>query len=569
MTMTRKYYKGFLSLYLIVFLVSAISLLAHGDTGISSDEAAREKIIESVLNQHVRIMPQLNNLNFGFGRLGETEYLFTKTTSKIFFQQKPVMAEVTKIQFENGGISLQLENPRLGSGTIAFNFSDQFYKQAKVEDVSAVLLKTLGDENLQYVFINPGERIYHLFTCNHLNPQQKSTKMTLPEVTRQGYDACGFCFKKVIYLPEIEVELMIEREWWSRIQGFQSLMDCSERQMELQQLGERLLDNWPFSLLGYDYTFNLANSPQVSAFAIPSGKIVVTTAILDSLESEEELEALLLLAIAHVEKRHSLKQYLVQRAEAEGYQRLLNFAGTAGSIAGIFAGGVWGTVGSAAIPDAQEKPRPVLGFQEDLEKEADLLAALYFDIQHKDKRHLVSLLKKLQFNEMAEIRQSEKLGLMRLAFEKRIKQVEEAAFLYFGKEKSFVIHPKNGFPSQLKLLYQRMVNKDNKLDVYISDIHILHPSESANRKKEITLSIKDKNGNHEFKNQEQYNTQDLWGVYLTFEALNDDEKHRFLEDVETIVLKVSDQAADRKRDTGPAVLYYKFVAGELANEDPK
>lgn len=43
--------------------------------------------------------------------------------------------------------------------------------------------------------------------------------------------------------------------------------------------------------------------------ATPTGKIFITTALMDALESEQEIEALLARAIAHVENRHSLKQF--------------------------------------------------------------------------------------------------------------------------------------------------------------------------------------------------------------------------------------------------------------------
>jgi Zn-dependent protease with chaperone function len=564
--MKQKMYKVVCGIYFLGLILFPAAFCVYASNGASFDKAAQEKIIQTLLHQHIRIMPQLNHLNFGFGQIGNLEYFFTKSTSKIFYQQQPIKVEIIQIRFENGTIIMDLEHPRLGAGQIHFTISHEFQESVKAEDVSSALLTSFGDENLQYVFVNPGERIYHLYTSNHLLDRQKVIRTTRTEAEAEGYEACGVCFKKVLYLPQIEVEMMIEREWWSRMQNLQSVLDCSESQADLQRLGEKILDNWPLPLLGYEYTFYLANSPLLSAFAIPTGKIVVTSAILNSLESEEELEALLLLAIAHVERRHSLKQYLVKQAEAESYQRLMNLAGTAGSIAGMFAGGMWGAVGSAAIPDSQETPRPVLGFQEDLEKEADLLAALYFDIQGKDKRHMVSLLRKLQFNEMADLRHPEKLHHKRLTFEKRIDQIEKVSFQYFGNEKSFVFKPKKGFPTQLNLLYQRMLNQDNKLDVYISNASILQPSDQSGKEKEISLSIEDKNGSYELKNLEQYNTHGLWGIYLTFKASNDGKKPLSIENIEALVLKVRAKAAERERDSGPAVVYYKFIPSKPTNE---
>ncbi|HEY9855351.1 MAG TPA: M48 family metalloprotease [Stenomitos sp.] len=57
-----------------------------------------------------------------------------------------------------------------------------------------------------------------------------------------------------------------------------------------------------------DWRFYVVQSDQVNAFALPGGHVFITTAALRNLKSESELAGVLGHEIAHVEKRHSVKQ---------------------------------------------------------------------------------------------------------------------------------------------------------------------------------------------------------------------------------------------------------------------
>ena len=78
--------------------------------------------------------------------------------------------------------------------------------------------------------------------------------------------------------------------------------------------------------------------------ATPTGKIFITTALMDALESEQEVEALLARAIAHVENRHSLKQYYSKTKADKNEQFIQTLTSAAGSFAGIFAGAASGAI---------------------------------------------------------------------------------------------------------------------------------------------------------------------------------------------------------------------------------
>lgn len=62
------------------------------------------------------------------------------------------------------------------------------------------------------------------------------------------------------------------------------------------------------------YRVHVIQSPQINAFALPGGHIYVLTGLLDFLQSEAELAAILGHEISHVDLRHSIERYQYQLA---------------------------------------------------------------------------------------------------------------------------------------------------------------------------------------------------------------------------------------------------------------
>jgi predicted Zn-dependent protease len=60
---------------------------------------------------------------------------------------------------------------------------------------------------------------------------------------------------------------------------------------------------------GIRYQFHVIDSPQINAFALPGGQIFVMRGLLDFVESEAELEAVLGHEMSHVDLRHCIEHY--------------------------------------------------------------------------------------------------------------------------------------------------------------------------------------------------------------------------------------------------------------------
>ncbi len=320
--MRKLYQKPLFWIFLLALCIAWYSPVS-GKSDASFDAKSEETIINGVLKKNLLIMPQLNKLNFGFGRYKGIEYLYQKNVSKLFFQDKKLEARVIDVIIENSDITLELSHPILGTGTIKFFFSKELLEQTTAEGIQKIVLETLGDENHQYVFIDPQSKSYHLWSCNHLPDPSLSARRRREDAEAQGYRASAFCFQKMLYIPNFSVEMALEREWSMRLRNYKPLEKSSKKQALLTEMGKKVLQNWPIKQIGYDYAFYLSDSHQIDAFAIPTGKIIITTALFDSLANQDELEALLAYAIAHVEQQHSLKEYF-SCMEDEKYADAMN-----------------------------------------------------------------------------------------------------------------------------------------------------------------------------------------------------------------------------------------------------
>ena len=60
---------------------------------------------------------------------------------------------------------------------------------------------------------------------------------------------------------------------------------------------------------GIHYEFHVIESPQINAFALPGGQIFVMRGLLDFVDSEAELAAVLGHEISHVDLRHCIERY--------------------------------------------------------------------------------------------------------------------------------------------------------------------------------------------------------------------------------------------------------------------
>ena len=118
-----------------------------------------------------------------------------------------------------------------------------------------------------------------------------------------------------------------------------------------------------------DYTFNIIDSPEINAFALPGGYVYVNRGLLTFMNSEAELAAVLSHEIGHITARHAVQQ--------QARDRIAQTAATVGGFVTAVATGS-GYVGSQISEVASIWAQTGLsGFGRENELEADSLAAEY------------------------------------------------------------------------------------------------------------------------------------------------------------------------------------------------
>lgn len=103
----------------------------------------------------------------------------------------------------------------------------------------------------------------------------------------------------------------------------------------------------------YKYHWFVADSPEVNAFAMPGGYVVVYTGLLRAADSAEEVAGVLAHEVQHVEQRHALKNLIHDL----GWRAVLSLA------MGDLTGGIWTDMAHRL---------GTLKYGRDLEREADL-----------------------------------------------------------------------------------------------------------------------------------------------------------------------------------------------------
>ncbi len=558
------YQKSIIGICLIILFASWNSpSFGENSSEVFFDQKSKRQIMSGVLEKELVIMPQLNKLNFGFGRYKGLEFYYEKTISKIFFQDKELKAEIIDGSIEESEITLELSHPILGTGTVNFLFSENLIQQTSPQEIQTILLETLGDENHQFVVLDPAKKIYHLWSCNHFAAPDREIRMKRENAEKQGYRPSKFCFKEIVYLPELSIEKAIEAEWAMRLRNYEPIRKESETQTHLSSVGKKVLKNWPFRLLGYRYAFYLAESSEINAYAIPTGKIIITTALFDSLDNDTELEALLAFAIAHIEQRHSLKNYHDCLEDQEYTDAMKKLATVAGALGGPAGGGISGAL-NLALPGESCSPQSLISDQYDYVEQADSMVALYFDIHKKGRQELASLIRKLQFSELT-VKLHPDLRMLqpqRILDDTRIRRIQNIKFKYFNQNKHFILKRNGKPPVQLNLKYHQIYKKENKVHIYLNQKDLLQMEQTKDGKTDILLSVTDKTGLYRFNHENDLLTEDVWGAHLTFSALNN-ENEKFFQDPQKFVLTVGPARgqSDRMRDQPPQT--YSFVPGTI------
>lgn len=228
----------------------------------------------------------------------------------------------------------------------------------------------------------------HIRGANHLPLlSEREPFLSESDALNGGYDRCGVCFVPTPDVSDYETERALAMFSLQQVQATYAPYAASGPQEAVTSAGERVLDGWPTPLKGYRYRFRVVDADEINAFAVPTGHIFVTRGLVESLETEDELAAILAREIAHVESRHSYRRWRNAR-------NVSRFSGIATAFAGV-SDNVADDIVVAMTSFAAQLF--MSGHGRDREREADLFASFYLNNADIGDQPLLSLFSKLKF----------------------------------------------------------------------------------------------------------------------------------------------------------------------------
>ena len=224
----------------------------------------------------------------------------------------------------------------------------------------------------------------HFAGSNHLPSRDRRFLFeNLNAAREEGYRPCQVCFFETPRISNYALEQELGQSCSADQRYYYPMVVDPPRQERLEQIANRVLGNWPMPLRGYTYRFWLLESNAVNAGACPGGDIFVHTGLMDVIEDDDELEAILAHEIGHVELRHSYRK--LRSAQKASFWAGLATVAVAATTAAITdnaydAASAADFTASLSVLTAQIV---LAGYGRDLEMESDSLAITY---QHTNSR---------------------------------------------------------------------------------------------------------------------------------------------------------------------------------------
>lgn len=181
----------------------------------------------------------------------------------------------------------------------------------------------------------------------------------------------------------IEQEKKMGRQFMKAVLSQLRLIQDPEVVGYVNRVGQDIVKHLDFH--HFPYHFYVVDSSALNAFAAPAGYVFMNRGLIQIMDDEGELAAILAHEIAHVQSRHI--------AQRMARARTLNLAALGGMLAGIFLGG---EAGAAAIAGSQAgATSAMLNYSRQDEEEADRKGLRYMEAANYSGRDFVRIMRKM------------------------------------------------------------------------------------------------------------------------------------------------------------------------------
>ena len=277
-------------------------------------------------------------------------------------------------------------------------FKRKFSSKYKLYNLQSINFIKSWNGSLIYpngVAANNKTKLYHLSNVRHLpKPENKRIFKTEKEAKKELYKPCSACFNTNPLIPDYNLESSLVRSAIISFQNNREILYEHPMLKDLNKTIDSILSNWPETLKGYDYRLQVYKDKSPNALAIGGGNLYVSTGLLDMIEDPLELESVLAHEVAHVERRHALRQFYEHQQKQTGVLLATLLVGITVAASG---GDSQDVVAASTITEAIAGFGALLalqGYSRELEQESDVLAQVYLNNLEKDKDHMVNLFDK-------------------------------------------------------------------------------------------------------------------------------------------------------------------------------
>jgi len=326
---------------------------------------------------------------------------------------------------------------------------------------------------------NKESLLYHKANSHHLPPLDKRVYFSsLDEAEAAGYKPCKICFPPSdITDPDYDLEQMLGQETAGAIEYYYRVLRDPVITAKVQKIGELLVSN--SDRPNINYVFTVLNTDDINAIAAPAGYVYITKGMLDVLESDGEIAAVLAHEIAHITEKHGLKEY----------KKASGFANLATLIQIIFGRSSAGAANTASILSEFAYSLILNGYSRAYEREADEVAMYLLEKSGFSIDNFFVVLNKLQ--DLEEITPPGGLSFFRS--HPPVAERLELAKRYLNRQIIVLLasEEKDGFIFSLKrikyqnnnevILEASIENISHNEPVYLTDIKLLSATDDKGR----------------------------------------------------------------------------------------
>ena len=395
-------------IYFIRLMAIVVCLCASGEVVARKVPRGLDKALEKVWKgRDVMLRGSIHQNPMTYYEHGGEMYYYAhaRRYPTLFRIAKDEPVQIRSIKTRDDAIEVEFESARLGKGQVRFSapLHSPPLNRTAVDAGFALCFKTAEDAEVRPALIgNTQSNMFHVASSNHLpDADNQRAFHTQLEAEGAGMRACKLCFMRMPLVSDYTTERTLGLYASQQVQGMGQLSTDHALQVRAREIGQRVLDNWPVPLQGYHYRFSVMEDDEINAYALPTGFVFVNRGLLETTESELEIEGVIAHEIAHVERRHS---YRIYRNE----QKKSAIAAGVGVLVGVIAGAkskddkmenaiIWGGLAAALAKSATDVFFE--GYPRSMEEEADAMAALYLERQYGQEglAEMTRVLKKLRY----------------------------------------------------------------------------------------------------------------------------------------------------------------------------